>query len=196
MEIVLIAVGPLTNIALLYKLYPGISSKIKELHIMGGNSKGEGNVTSSAEFNFWMDPEAANIVLDESLCPVIIFPWESCKLASIQMPFDDWRIKILSSNQNKLCKLMDPIEEKVRGIYDFIPCDAFSTACFMIPKLITKQVREHVTVELSGNHTRGQMIIDHTKDKKPNATIIHEIDVESFKTFLMWICGHEVNLPF
>lgn len=92
---------------------------------------------------------------------------------------------------------MDPIETKVRGIYDFIPCDAFSTACFMMPNLIIKQAKEHVTVELSGNHTRGQMIIDHRRDKKPNATIIHEIDVESFKTYLMWICGHEVtNLPF
>ncbi|CAO1390410.1 unnamed protein product [Diamesa serratosioi] len=196
-ELVLIAVGPLTNVALLYKLYPGISAKIKELHIMGGNYKGEGNITPSAEFNFWMDPEAANIVLAESLCPVIIFPWESCKQASIGMPFDDWRINILSSNRNNICNLMDPIESKVHAFDNFVPCDAFSTACFMIPKLITKQVQEHVTVELSGNHTRGQMIIDHTKSKKPNAIIIHEINVESFKTLLMWICGHEVaNITF
>ena len=164
---------------------------------MGGNYKGEGNITQSAEFNFWMDPEAANIVLAESMCPVIIFPWEPCKQASIVMSFDDWRISILSSNQNKICSLMDPIESKAHRSFHFIPCDAFSTACFMIPKLITKKVQEHVTVELSGNHTRGQMIIDHKRKTKPNATIIHEIDVESFKTFLMWICGHELtNLPF
>jgi inosine-uridine nucleoside N-ribohydrolase len=54
-------IGPLTNIALLLRLYPGLESRIAHLSIMGG-SIGEGNTTVSAEFNVYADPEAADIV--------------------------------------------------------------------------------------------------------------------------------------
>ena len=60
--ITIVAIGPLTNIALLLATYPEIKSKIKQIVIMGGSS-GRGNVTPLAEFNIYCDPEAANIVL-------------------------------------------------------------------------------------------------------------------------------------
>lgn len=86
---------------------------------------------------------------------------------------------------------MDPIDRKIRIKGNFIPCDAYATACFMIPRMIKKMVNCHVTVELAGKHTRGQMIIDHKQIEKPNAFVIQEIDTEMFKSFLMWLCGHE-----
>ena len=197
-DIVLIAVAPLTNIALLYKLYPGISDRIREIHIMGGNYKGVGNVTRSAEFNFWMDPEAANIVLAESMCPVYIFPWESCLEAGLGMHFEDWRINVLAKNKNPLTNLLDPIEKKAyQNVLEWwTPCDAFSVACFMLPQLITKMSNCHVTVELTGAHTRGQMIIDHTRKEKPNAHVIETIDVELFKKLMLWVCDHKDSKDF
>ncbi len=59
-------IGPLTNIALLLRLHPGLASKIAHLSIMGG-SIGEGNTTASAEFNIYADPEAADIVFRSGL---------------------------------------------------------------------------------------------------------------------------------
>jgi inosine-uridine nucleoside N-ribohydrolase len=55
-DLTILSLAPLTNIALLYKLYPEISQKIKSLYIMGGNHLGVGNTTMHAEFNFWFDP--------------------------------------------------------------------------------------------------------------------------------------------
>lgn len=187
----MIAVGPLTNIALLYKLHPEISSKIKNLWIMGGNFQGVGNVTNCGEFNFWADPEAAHIVLMESKCPVYIYPWEACLEASRATPVEEWRMKVLSGNQNAITNFMDPIDKKIRIKGNFIPCDCYATACFIAPKMIKQMENLHVTIELAGNHARGQMVIDYKKIEKPNAFVIKEIDTEMFNNFLLWVCGRE-----
>ncbi|KAI8491964.1 hypothetical protein Bbelb_303370 [Branchiostoma belcheri] len=78
-QITLIALGPLTNVALARRMDPDISSRFKEIIIMGGNIRGEGNIGISAEFNFWMDPEAAQVVLREYKCPMKVVPWEVCQ---------------------------------------------------------------------------------------------------------------------
>jgi len=65
-DIVLVPLGPMTNIALAIRIEPRIIEKIQEIVFMGG-STGSGNVTSDAEFNIWMDPEAAKIVLNSGI---------------------------------------------------------------------------------------------------------------------------------
>lgn len=193
-NVTVIAIGPLTNIALLYKLNPGISAKIKNLYVMGGNNQGIGNISRCAEFNFWCDPEAAHIVFAESKCPIYVFPWEPCLDASIQIPFTDWRIKELSKNNNSFSQLLDPVEIKAytkRGIeHRWCPCDNFLACCFIDPRMIEKMEKWHVTVELAGNHTRGQMILDHRKENEPNAFVIDKINIELFKKFMLWVCSH------
>ena len=59
----MIAVGPLTNVAIAMLADPDLAKNLHHLYIMGGNIEGIGNVTSSAEFNFHADPEAAYTVL-------------------------------------------------------------------------------------------------------------------------------------
>lgn len=61
----LMAIGPLTNLALACRLDPTFASKVKTLTIMGGTSNGPGNITMNTEFNFRQDPEAAAIVFRE-----------------------------------------------------------------------------------------------------------------------------------
>ncbi|MCU0512583.1 MAG: nucleoside hydrolase [Anaerolineae bacterium] len=68
-EITLVALGPLTNIALLLLLYPGIEAHILEIVLMGGSAFAPGNVNPGAEANIWNDPEAADIVFGAA-CPV------------------------------------------------------------------------------------------------------------------------------
>lgn len=212
----MIALGPLTNIALLYKLYPDISSKLKNLWMMGGNHLGRGNVSKCAEFNFWVDPEAAHIVFAESKCKIFVFPWEPCISGGALMPFDGWRIDVLSSNNNKLTNLLDPVEIKAyrEKLPNWTPCDNFLASCFICPKLIAKSEKVNITVELTvkfyndalsitkcrlrinliilqGNHTRGLMVIDHLKKSKPNAVVIEKIDVDLFKKFMLWVCHHD-----
>ena len=81
-EVSLITLGPLTNIALAFKMDPNLPSMLKEIFMMGGNSEGLGNSSISSEFNFDADPEAAYIVLDKTACPTYIAPLELCQLHS------------------------------------------------------------------------------------------------------------------
>ena len=77
-EVTIVAIGPLTNIAIAMKSHPNLASKIKELFIMGGNMEGIGNATITAEFNFYADPEAASVVLDNTRCPTHVVTCELC----------------------------------------------------------------------------------------------------------------------
>ncbi|HHG0626186.1 TPA: nucleoside hydrolase [Klebsiella pneumoniae] len=70
-NITLVAIGPLTNVAIFFITYPELISRIDELVIMGG-SLSQGNVTQFAEFNFWADPHAAKIVLESNVKKTIV----------------------------------------------------------------------------------------------------------------------------
>jgi inosine-uridine nucleoside N-ribohydrolase len=76
-EVTIVAIGPLTNIAIALGKEPGLASKIKELVIMGGAvaslPDGGGNITPNAEFNFWVDPEAARKTLRSGV-PILLSP--------------------------------------------------------------------------------------------------------------------------
>jgi inosine-uridine nucleoside N-ribohydrolase len=80
----LICIGPLTNLALLLKIFPNVRSRICKTFIMGGNRSGVGNVTKSAEFNFYADPEAAHIVFDSIKRNIVLLPWETCLEKNVQ----------------------------------------------------------------------------------------------------------------
>lgn len=71
-EVTILAVGPLTNLALAFRLHPEIVPMVKRIVYMGGAIDVPGNVTPAAEFNWWFDPEAARIVLREPIEHVII----------------------------------------------------------------------------------------------------------------------------
>jgi inosine-uridine nucleoside N-ribohydrolase len=174
-------------------MYPSMSSKIKALHVMGGNFMGIGNVTKHAEFNFWYDAEAAHIVLNEVKCPLHILPWETCLNASLAMPHKEWRFGVLNTISSDIIKLMDVIEEKVHYRNNFIPCDALLIACFCFPQMIETVAHYNVTVELNGTHSRGQMIVDRCFDEEKNAFVIESANVELFKKILCWVCGHDIK---
>ncbi|XP_072177113.1 nucleoside hydrolase-like [Diadema setosum] len=89
-QITLVAIGPLTNVALAMRLDADFTSKLKELIIMGGNIRGTGTRFLTSEFNFTTDPTAAEMVLTGVRCPTIVVPLETCLSHSISYDwFDD-----------------------------------------------------------------------------------------------------------
>ncbi len=70
--VTLVAIGPLTNVANALSMRPEIAGRIGRLVVMGGAYEVPGNITPTAEFNFWMDPEAAQAVLDAGLHPTLV----------------------------------------------------------------------------------------------------------------------------
>ena len=81
-EIVLVPVGPLTNIALAIRLEPRIVERIPRTVIMGGAHE-SGNTTPSAEFNIWVDPEAAQVVLRAGLANLTLIPLDATHRALV-----------------------------------------------------------------------------------------------------------------
>jgi purine nucleosidase len=76
--IVLVTLGPLTNVALAVSKKPAIATKVSRCVIMGGAPCCEGNVTPAAEYNIWVDPEAARIVMRSGF-PVELIGWQLCR---------------------------------------------------------------------------------------------------------------------
>ena len=78
-EIEIIAIGPLTNIAKVFDKDPSTINKLKSLYIMGGIGEGKGNITHHAEFNFWVDPDAADLVLNSNI-KVHLIAWDTTQI--------------------------------------------------------------------------------------------------------------------
>uniref|UniRef100_A0A1B6E0S3 Inosine/uridine-preferring nucleoside hydrolase domain-containing protein n=1 Tax=Clastoptera arizonana TaxID=38151 RepID=A0A1B6E0S3_9HEMI len=77
-NITILCLGPLSNIALAIRTFSTFEHNVKGIYFMGGNYQGVGNMSNSAEFNFWADPEAAHIVLESAIKTKIMLPWEAC----------------------------------------------------------------------------------------------------------------------
>jgi inosine-uridine nucleoside N-ribohydrolase len=80
-EITILALGPMTNVAMLLRLHPDLETRIKRIVFMGGNVHVPGNASTAAEFNFWFDPEAAQIVLRSRIPEKVMFPLDICNRA-------------------------------------------------------------------------------------------------------------------
>ena len=76
--LVLVTLGPLTNIALALSKKPAIAANVSRCVVMGGAPCCEGNVTPAAEYNIWVDPEAARIVMRSGL-PIELIGWQLCR---------------------------------------------------------------------------------------------------------------------
>ncbi len=74
-DITLVTLGPLTNVALALSLEPDLADCVERCYVMGGIGSGHGNVTPTAEFNIWVDPEAARIVYESGM-PITMVGWD------------------------------------------------------------------------------------------------------------------------
>lgn len=191
-DVELICVGPLTNLAIALRMFGDLEESIKEVFIMGGNHLGVGNITKSAEFNFYTDPEAANICLDSMKCPITILPWETCTERNLVVPIQ-WRFDELGAIDSSVTRLLNPIDKKCylnRNRIYYRPADALLTSVFLCPEIVEISSDWHAAVELHGTHSRGQVVLDHQKTNKINVKIVERINTELFKKMLLWTAGH------
>lgn len=181
-NVTLVAIGPLTNVAVALRLNPDFGKQLKKCVIMGGNTEGQGNIEdgSAAEFNFHFDPEAAYMVLHELSCPIITFSWEA--VLQNQYPWD-WLKHILNKKCPKgifhgsiLRPSLDKHNEWRFPGYSF--CDPTLVAIALRETIVTKSRDVFATVELQGRLSRGQMISDskNLQKRPPNVKQSLEID--------------------
>ena len=187
-DVVIVALGPLTNIALASNFDAGFTTKVKEIFLMGGCIHGKGNHWVSAEFNFGADPEAAHILLNQFKCPISIVSWETCLEHELDWEFFDRYVGAGTKQAQFMKKISTKIKEyeaKMNG--PFITCDPFAVCAALKPQIVQEETSVHATVELKEGLTRGQMVIDWRGmlNKAANVRLITKIDLDLFMKMML-----------
>ena len=185
-EVVIIALGPVTNIALASHLDAEFTAKLKQVFLMGGCVHGKGNHWVSAEFNFGADPEAAHILLKEFKCPISLVSWEACLEHPMEWTFFDQYLGAGTQKANFMKKISSQIRE-YEGTGPFITCDPFALCAAIQPKIVLQEKVVHATVELQGSLTRGQMVVDWQGilKKDCNVRLLEKLDLKLFMEMML-----------
>eukprot|EP01006_Ploeotia_vitrea_P019927 TRINITY_DN52184_c0_g1_i1.p1 TRINITY_DN52184_c0_g1~~TRINITY_DN52184_c0_g1_i1.p1 ORF type:complete len:359 (+),score=33.11 TRINITY_DN52184_c0_g1_i1:37-1113(+) len=199
-----ITLGPLTNLALAFRLDGELPQKLKRnppgfpgLVVMGGAIEGKGNSSMVAEFNIHSDPEAAFIVFHSmGDIPLHLVSWEVS--LTCPMPwhwFDEW----VGKNLPPECRTrVQVFIDKVMGAYqrlyregakdsdECVVADAVAVAVALYPEFTSASMTTHVACELGGVFSRGALCVDwYSKEDKPkNTTIVTRVNTSMFLRIL------------
>ncbi len=180
--ITIIGIGPLTNIAMLLKMYPETKTSIKEIIFMGG-SLTRGNSGIMSEYNIEFDPEAAKIVFDSGV-PIVMVGLDLGLKALILLE-DSKKIK----EMNKVGDMFYHLFNRYRGgsmQTGLTMYDSTAIAYLLRPDLFDV-VDSFMDVELTGKYTTGATIVDlqGILKKESNAKICVDINQEEFKKWFL-----------
>lgn len=192
-ELEIVAIGPLTNIAIALLLYPQLKTYIKHLWIMGGAITG-GNITPAAEFNMWCDPEAAKIVFASGIeCTMIGLDVTTKAVLDEE---DMRRIGELGTKAGEVVAaiLEYMIERGKNGGEPPLMHDALAVAAALCPECL-KCNKYFVDVECEGQYTFGHTEVDlyNWLGKTPNVSVAEELNLPLFKQWLYQTIAQNVN---
>ncbi len=168
-EITLVAVGPLTNVALAIRKEPRFAKSLKELVIMGGAIRHEGNTTALAEFNTYVDPHATHIVFHAGI-PTTLVPLD-VTYQCVLMASDVERLMRIDSSIPKFIKAATDFymeyHDAWQGIKGCIINDPLALALTFAPELCDYEELP-VDVDISGGVSMGKTFADfYNYQKKP-----------------------------
>lgn len=181
-EITLVTLGPLTNIASAILKNPSAMKKVKEIVSMGGAIKVSGNKNRVAEFNMFVDPEAAQIVMDFPVKKTFV-PLDACN--HVQMSLKDFmaiRNKILKTAILKMIRPYIRNIEKDTGINAALMYDPLTVFYLLSPTSCTVDGYS-IQVETKGKFTRGMTVADFrvVKDNAiKNCNVVTSINEREF----------------
>jgi pyrimidine-specific ribonucleoside hydrolase len=185
--VTLIPTGPLTNVAAALRLYPEMSSNVERIVLMGG-AVAEGNVTPSAEFNIWVDPEAARVVFESGL-PITMVGLDVTHQA-LMLPDDVARIRDLGGRVGPfVAELLDFFGRFHRERYGWEGAplhDACAVAEALEPGIVESRPM-NVQVETRSELTRGRTVCDvwGVTGLPANAAVGTGLDRERFVAMLV-----------
>ncbi len=185
--VTLVATGPQTNVALLINSHPELHAKIARIVIMGG-AMGLGNWTPAAEFNIYVDPEAAEIVFQSGI-PVV--------MAGLDVTH---RAQIMAEDIERFRRIGNPVATTVAELLDFFmeyhktekwgfqgaPLHDPCTIAWLLKPEIFTTVERWVGVETQGKYTQGMTVVDYyfLTGNKPNTTLMTDINRQAFVDLL------------
>jgi purine nucleosidase len=192
-EISIIAQAPLTNIALAYLKEPRIAGAVKHLWIMGGTDNAVGNITPMAEFNFFIDPEAAKIVFGAGF-PITLSTWTltlgSGSISAEQVA----RIAALDTPLSRFFMTVSRVpRERALARYGTAISthpDSLTCACAIDETLILASDDVTVDIDAGEDIARGASavypprMVERWPDRDANARIIRRADTDAFAEML------------
>jgi len=148
-EVTILALGPMTNIALALRMKPEIETKIKRIVFMGGNVHVPGNASTAAEFNFWFDPEAARIVLRSHIPKKVMFGLDIADTAPIRKAHFD---ELVAANTPITDLIREDWGNRYPGFLHKADAvnylwDALAAAYLLDPGYVTKWETLHLDVD-------------------------------------------------
>lgn len=186
-RLLLVALGPLTNIALALKLDPTLPQRVARFVVMGGAVTGHGNITPAAEFNIYFDPEAAHIVF-EAFERFELADWE----ATIAHGLHHDKVVDWLKADSARARFYAGISEKTRlwsidrrGDY-WYAADALAMAFALEPQGALELLERPVAVELQGSHARGATLVDWRREggRPDKASILMRYDQDRFEALI------------
>jgi purine nucleosidase len=197
-----VTLGPLTNIALAIAEAPDIAESVGRCVIMGGAPCCEGNVTPAAEYNMWVDPEAARIVLRSRL-PIELVGWHLCRheaaLGRDDIEFVNGIGTTVASFAIECNSAACDAYLEQTGDHGISLPDPVAMSLAIDPSIGTSVSRHYVEVETATELTRGMTVVDRLNvaanprnrqtwaallDRPPNALVYWTIDVLRWKKLL------------
>ncbi|AHC50574.1 nucleoside hydrolase [Sulfolobus acidocaldarius SUSAZ] len=185
-ELEILAVSPLTNLALAYLKDHDLVKRIRKVWIMGG-AFSKGNTTPLAEFNFWVDPEAANIVISAGF-DITVVPWEVTE-ESATIYDNEWeKIERLGNRRSEFFINVNRVlreYSKSVGSKGSVHPDSLTVSIAYDNSLALSYVYKSISVETC-SYSRGAMLIDwYNQFKDRNSVqIVLKADEKKFKQYL------------
>ena len=187
-KVTLVVTGPMTNAALFLRVYPELADRIEQIVFMGG-AMGLGNWTPSVEFNIYVDPEAAKIVMNAGI-PLVMAPLNVTHQA-----------QILKDEIESIDDIKNPVAHAFRGLLDFFeiyhenpkwgfkgaPLHDPCTIAWLIDPTLFEGEQMNVDVETQGELVKGETVCDYYEltGKPKNTNVLLKVDRERFIKLIM-----------
>ncbi len=197
-DLTVACIGPLTNIAVAVAKDPAFPRKLRSLWVMGGTNNGRGNMIPAAEFNFYVDPEAARAVFRAGF-DIHVVTWN---LTVGQARFSRDMLQRIDALGTPLSRFFGAVNRtsleynERAGIAGSTHPDSLTATLLLHPELIRRSAPYHVDIETQGELTRGYSVFDWGlpdpwggPPKRPNATVVEEIDAGGFYEAMVRLLG-------
>lgn len=189
--LVMVTLGPLTNVALALQKKPDIAAKVSRCVVMGGAPCCEGNVTPAAEYNIWCDPEAARIVVRSGL-PIALVGWHLCRGEAALNPSDIQQVLNLGTSVAKFAIECNSHAQQAfleqTGQHGISLPDPVAMAIALDPSIVTSESKHFVDVETESALTRGMTVVDrlNVADNERNRDVWAPTLAAASKTKVFW----------
>ncbi|WP_425043911.1 nucleoside hydrolase [Primorskyibacter sp. S87] len=185
--VTLCPLGPLTNIATAFERAPDVAERVQEIVLMGGAYFEVGNITPTAEFNIYVDPEAADIVF-KSGAPIIVHPLDVTHKALVTRDRNDAFRALGTPVGTAVAEMTDFFERFDKEKYGSLGAplhDPCVTAYLLEPELFSGR-HINVEIETTSELTRGMTVADWwgVTDRPANAIFIGDLDADGFFALL------------